>query len=314
MNALLGYIHEIGRGPRGARDLPEAAAGMLWQAILDARLSPAAIGAALMAMRLKGESLDELRALREAAHARLPSLAPIDAPLVCMPCYNGARRQPNLSWLTALALRQAGFAVLMHGVRHDPGRVASCEVAEAAGGPVVGSVAAARDALSGPMPVFLPIDVWCPPLAAMLALRFEMGVRNTAHTVAKLLRPTADALMLCPITHSEYLDPVVALLGEDPGPALVFRGVDGEPTLYPHVARRLYRIEAGAGTGPQRLRESEASPEVVPDPAIRLPAAASPEEVAQWSASVMRGSEPMPSMTAALVRHAASAVGLIAQG
>ncbi|HRO60752.1 MAG TPA: DNA-binding protein YbiB, partial [Burkholderiaceae bacterium] len=109
MSELLGYIHEIGRGPRGARDLPAAAAGQLWQAILDGRLAPAAIGAALMAMRLKGESLDELRALREAVHARLPALAPAagaDGPLVCMPCYNGARRLPNLSWLTAVALRR----------------------------------------------------------------------------------------------------------------------------------------------------------------------------------------------------------------
>ena len=118
MNTLLGSIHEIGRGPRGARDLPAAEAAALWQAILDERLPAAGIGAALMAMRLKGESLAELRALREAVHARLPPM-PDESPLVCMPCYNGARRMPNLSWLTALALRRAGFAVLMHGVRRD---------------------------------------------------------------------------------------------------------------------------------------------------------------------------------------------------
>lgn len=311
-NDLQRAIHEIGRGPRGARDLPRDEARRLWDAILDERLAQAAIGAALMAMRLKGESLDELCALRDAVHERLEDVTG-PAPMVCMPCYNGARRVPNLSWLTALALRRAGYAVLMHGVRRDEGRLATCEVVQAAGAVVAESVETARHTLADDRIVFLPIDAWCPPLARMLALRAQIGVRNSGHSVAKWLRPDPRALLLVPATHSEYLETAIAVLSGDAGPALVFRGVDGEPALYPHAARTVHALvpRSGADAG---LAEAVLRPSVLQgerDAAVVPPAEAGAREIAAWSDAVIRGDLRMPSMIDALVAQALDACAAV---
>ena len=112
----------------GARALPPADARALWDAILDRRLPQAMIGAALMAFRFKGETVDEIGALLDAAQARAGALgAAAGHRLVCLPCYNGARRMPNLAWLMALALRETGCPVLLHGVRRQAGRLTTCE-------------------------------------------------------------------------------------------------------------------------------------------------------------------------------------------
>ena len=57
---LTGYIKEIGRGKNAARDLSHEDARTLFTAILNNDIPPLQLGAILIAMRIKGESLDEL--------------------------------------------------------------------------------------------------------------------------------------------------------------------------------------------------------------------------------------------------------------
>ena len=112
MNALSpieirALIREIGRGTHGARALDRDTAHRMWSALLDDQLPEAVVGAILIAYRFKGESVEELQALRQASAHRAVPLAPVAGPLAILPCYNGGRRLPNLAWLTALALREA---------------------------------------------------------------------------------------------------------------------------------------------------------------------------------------------------------------
>lgn len=295
LDAFRRMLHEIGRGARGARALPPADARLLWDALLDRRLPPEMTGAILMAYRFKGETADEIGALVDSALARSGALDDLPTRLVVLPCYNGARRLPNLSWLVALALRDAGFAVLMHGVRRQAGRLTTCEVAEAAG---VQPAACARDAvlrLQRDRIAFLPIDVWCPPLAGLLSMRDLLGVRNSAHTAVKLLTPPRTALALVPVTHADYLPIASEVLEQRGVTALLFRGVDGEPALHPNTRRDLLRLID------RRVEPIEFLPAQAPDPALDLPAGASAARVVEWSAEIIAGRRPMPSMLGQLV-------------
>ena len=69
------------------------------------------LGGILMAMRMKGETLDELLGFYQAVDKRVYKLpAPASGPRpVVIPTYNGARRQANLTPLIALWLKQFGF-------------------------------------------------------------------------------------------------------------------------------------------------------------------------------------------------------------
>lgn len=292
-------LHEIGRGTHGARALSAVDARALWDALLDARLPQAMTGAVLMAFRFKGETVDEVGALVAAAQARAAEIGSTTAaPLVCLPCYNGARRMPGLAWLVALALREAGCAVLLHGVRRQPGRVAACEVAGAAGVPPSASAADAGRRLREERIAFLPIDAWCPSVARLLELREVLGVRNTAHTAVKLLSPAGTALSLVPVTHADYLPIACDVLAARSENALVFRGVDGEPAPHPHARREVSRLFDG------ELDVVTLEPAHAPDPAVDLPAGADAHALARWSADIVAGVRPMPSMPGQLVRLA----------
>ena len=95
------YIKEIGRGKDGARSLNREQARDLMGQVLDGQVTDLELGAFAIAMRIKGESTDELAGFLEAVTERcLPLRAP--GPAVVLPSYNGARKLPNLTPLLAL--------------------------------------------------------------------------------------------------------------------------------------------------------------------------------------------------------------------
>jgi len=70
-------IKEIGRGKNAAGDLSREDAEALFGAILAGRVSELELGAILIALRVKGESLDELAGFAAACEASYPHLDPV---------------------------------------------------------------------------------------------------------------------------------------------------------------------------------------------------------------------------------------------
>ncbi|MGZ3254996.1 MAG: DNA-binding protein YbiB, partial [Burkholderiaceae bacterium] len=119
------FIKEIGRGKDGARSLSRADACQLYTAMLDGRVSDLELGAILLAMRIKGESVEEIAGFLDAAETsfqKLKAPAGLYAP-VLIPSYNGSRHMANLTPLLAMLLAREGVPVLVHGVLHDPNRI-----------------------------------------------------------------------------------------------------------------------------------------------------------------------------------------------
>ena len=58
----------------------------------------------------------------------------------------------------------------------------------------------------------MPVSALSAPLARQLGLRWRMGVRNSAHTLAKLATPFGeqDALRLASVSHPEYVGRVAS--------------------------------------------------------------------------------------------------------
>ena len=54
------YIKEIGRGAQGARDLSQEDARQLYAAMLDGGVPDLELGALILGLRVKGESLEEM--------------------------------------------------------------------------------------------------------------------------------------------------------------------------------------------------------------------------------------------------------------
>jgi anthranilate phosphoribosyltransferase len=238
--AIASYIKEIGRGKEGARSLSEEQAHDLMSQVLDRSVTDLEIGAFALAMRIKGESVPELAGFLTAAHERCIAIRTAQ-PTIVLPSYNGARKLPNLTPLLALLLAQEGAQVLVHGPMHDAGRVSTAEIFHDLGLPIATDAAGIDDAWSRREPVFISTDHLCPPLARLLEVRRIVGLRNSGHTMAKLLQPCAKgtALRVVNHTHPEYAAMLTGFLAHTHADAVLMRGTEGEPVADPRRSPRL---------------------------------------------------------------------------
>ena len=234
------YIKVIGRGSQGARALDIHQATDLMGQVLDRQVSDLEIGAFALAMRIKGETADEPLGFLQATQARC-LVIPSDQPVVVIPSYNGARRLPNLTPLLAMRLAQEGARVLVHGPLHDPTRVTSAEIFAALGLPAVHNAAAVHKHWQRREPAFIATDTLSPALHKLLDVRWVVGLRNSGHTVAKLLQPVigAPALRLCSHTHPEFGTLLADLAQRSAADLMLLRGTEGEAVADPRRCPKL---------------------------------------------------------------------------
>lgn len=229
------FIREIGRGKKGARDLSRDDAQAIYAAMLNGQMSDIELGGFLIAMRIKGESVQELAGFLHAAEASFtPLIAPegLYAPVV-IPSYNGARQLPNLTPLLACLLAREGVPVLVHGMTHDPGRVTTAEIFAEMGVAVCVDANAVVEKFSQQQPAFISIQNLAPQLYQLLQVRRVLGLRNSTHMLVKIMQPFTDkALRLVSYTHPEYFTMLCDYFSTAANPAqgdvFLMRGTEGE--------------------------------------------------------------------------------------
>jgi anthranilate phosphoribosyltransferase len=285
------YIKEIGRGSEGARSLTAEQAYDLMAQVLDGRVTDLEIGAFAIGMRVKGETVEELSGFLDAAHERCLPIT-TDKPVVLLPSYNGARRLPNLTPLLALRLAQEGAQVLVHGPGHDPARVSTAEIFHDLGLPLARSAHEVQQAWDRHEPAFMRTDVLCPPLARLLDVRWVVGLRNSGHTIAKMLNPCrgARALRVVNHTHPEFGELMSAFALRDKADMLLLRGTEGEPVADPRRAPKLHVVLAGQ----PRAELSSAAQEGVLTELPVLPREHDAATTAVYIQSVISGEKPVP--------------------
>lgn len=289
-------IKEMGRGARGARDLTRTQAEALFGAMLDGRVPDMELGAMLIALRVKGESADEVAGFLAAMQARTAALA---APFaagegprtVLLPSFNGARKQANLMPLVALLLAREGVPVLIFG-RHDfDSRHSPFDLLDALGLPAAATLGEAEQRLARDRLAVLPLQILNPGLNQLMALRPRLGVRNSSHSLAKLLDPFAPgrAVRVVAVTHPEYLDSMgqaLPALTAGGGRALLMRASEGE--AYAHLRRKAHLI------GFQDGQTAPLHPADTADLDWPLSPACAPPENAALVQAMLAGTEPVP--------------------
>lgn len=285
-------IKEIGRGKNHARDLDFDTARGLYAHMLNGEVPELELGGVLIALRIKGEGEVEMLGFYEAMKQHLISLTPpANKPMpIVIPSYNGARKQANLTPLLAILLNTLGFPVVVHGVSHDPGRVLTETIFTLLGIAPTLHAGQAQAKLEAHHPVYIPISALCPPMEDQLAMRWRMGVRNSAHTLVKLATPFEEdaALRLASVSHPEYVTKVAKFFADIGGRGLLMHGTEGEVYANPQRCPQINLID-GQGT---RI-VSERQIEMNADDTV-LPASKDPEITARWIERCVAGVEPIP--------------------
>ena len=180
-----------------------------------------------------------------------------------IPSYNGARKLANLTPLLALLLAREGVPVLVHGVQQRSGPRHHGRDLRRDGHrrrPAPSPTCWTRS--RSDKPCFMPIELLAPKLAHMLSLRRILGVRNSTHTLVKILQPfDGPALRLVSYTHPEYL----AMLGEyftgaapaERGDAFLMRGTEGETVANANRAQQIDWFHGGATDAAGRARRPD---------------------------------------------------------
>ncbi|TQI79693.1 anthranilate phosphoribosyltransferase [Serratia fonticola] len=298
-------IKEIGRGKNHARDLDQETAFQLYRAMLAGEVPPLELGGILIALRIKGEAQEEMLGFYQAMQQQVIRLQkPQGRPMpVVLPSYNGARKQANLTPLLALLLARVGLPVVVHGVLNDSTRVTSAEIFRELGLPWSEDPQHAQQRLDSGNPVFIPVSALSASLAVQLDLRWKMGVRNSAHTLAKLATPFGDeeVLRIASVSHPEYVGRVASFFCQIGARGLLMHGTEGEAYANPQRCPQIHYISRGE----QRVLLPRPEQDEVAD----VPAAKDAVTTARWTARCLACEVAIPAPIARQVACCLLAAG-----
>lgn len=276
----------------------------LWQGMLEGEFTVSQEAALLMGLRVHGESAAMLAAF---ARVTLAGTAPVAAPagkaVVVLHCLGTARKQPILAPVLALALARADVPVLM--VTFDAGRgVNTTAVLEAIGERMAETAQQAAALLSARRFAWLSVERLAPSLARVLTRRAELGFRNTAHSLIKLLVPVEGrALVVANYTHAPYRQSFAQAAQLMRLSALLVRGTEGDPIAW----------EAEAHPSLAWIGGEVAELPLAPAQGVRaqfdFPPASDVAATARYCARVLSGEIALPT---AIERECASLVHLAA--
>jgi anthranilate phosphoribosyltransferase len=288
------YLKEIGRGKQGARALGREQAADLFGQVLDGTVTDLEVGAFCIAMRIKGETPEEMAGFIDAARARLNQVPAGAKPVVVLPSYNGARRLPVLTPLLALLVARRGLPVLIHGTATESSRVFVPEVLQALG---IAALPSIRALMPGEA-AFAPTELLCPGLKRLLDVRLAVGLRNCAHSLVKLINPCAGpAVVVSSYTHAEYAVSMAAVFELMGTTALLLRGTEGEVVA---DARRLPQMDGFIAGRRVMLEERQRGTLAEID---GLPKQIDAQSTAAYIRQVVAGDRSVPASMALQVEH-----------
>ncbi|RKG50991.1 glycosyl transferase family protein [Acinetobacter cumulans] len=197
------FVRIIGKGKNGARSLSYDEAYQAFSMILKDEVLDVQLGAFLMLLRVKEESVDELAGFVQATRDQL-NLKPLAVDLDWS-SYAGKRKHYPWFLLAALTLAKNGYKIVMHGASgHTLNRVYTEQVLEYLGYPICQTDTEVETALKQSNFAYLPLHAISPILSDLIALRNVMGLRSPIHTLARLINPFNAKATLQAIFHPAY--------------------------------------------------------------------------------------------------------------
>jgi anthranilate phosphoribosyltransferase len=184
-------------------------------AIMDGRATPSQIGAFLIALRMKGETVAEVVGAARAMRSRARPFAVPDG-VVVDTCGTGGdgRGTINISTLAALVVAAAGVRVAKHGNRALSSRAGSADLLEALGVDVAAEVVVVERCLREVGIGFLFAPAFHGATRHASPTRKEIGVRTVFNLLGPLTNPAGAKHQLIGVYDAKLVEPIARALGE----------------------------------------------------------------------------------------------------
>ena len=225
-------------------DRTQAAAAM--DDIMNGEATDAQIAGFLVALRMKGETVEEMVGLVSSMRDHATAIeAPDGAVDTCGTGGDGAGTF-NISTAAALVVRGAGATVAKHGNRAASSQCGSADVFEALGVPVTLPAAAVEECLRQTGIAFLFAPTFHPAMRHAANPRKELGARTVFNFLGPLANPARvkrQAVGAGSLAAADKMVQVLAALGHER--ALVFHSEDGLDELSTAAPAHVFELRDG---------------------------------------------------------------------
>ncbi|MCL4346660.1 MAG: anthranilate phosphoribosyltransferase [Candidatus Thermoplasmatota archaeon] len=228
------------------RDLNEAEAEEAARYIMDGKASEAEMAAFLTALRLKGETAEEIASIASVMRDRSRSVsAPHDTVDMCGT--GGARIKTfNVSTVSSIVVASAGVPVAKHGNRSFTSRSGSADVLEKLGVNIQIEPGLAGQMLLSEKITFLFAPSYHPATRNVAPVRKALGFRTVFNLLGPLTNPARVRRQLIGVFSEEYIERVaeaLLMLGTDR--ALVVYGRAGMDEISPAGLTEVCEVRNG---------------------------------------------------------------------
>jgi len=211
------------------RDLTERACEAAMQVIMEGQASPAEVAGFAIALRMKGESVEEVTGAARAMRSKLTRVDAGPGPIVDTAGTGGdGAGSFNISTTAAFIAAGAGVKLAKHGNRSVSSRCGSADLLAALGVKIDCSVEVMETCLRELGMAFLFAPSLHPAMKYAAAPRRELGVRTLFNLLGPLVNPAFADRQLVGVFAEKWLSPMAQVLGRlGIKRAFVVHGEDG---------------------------------------------------------------------------------------
>jgi anthranilate phosphoribosyltransferase len=227
------------------RSLGMDEAASVMSQVMDGHATPAQIGAFVTALRMKGETPEEIagmaRAMREKSlHVQT------DVPVIDTCGTGGGKTWFNISTCAAFVVAGAGVAVAKHGNRAMSGTSGSADALEKLGVKIALSPESVKRCIEDAGVAFMFAQAFHPAMKHAAPVRREIGIRTVFNILGPLTNPAGARRQLLGVADeaaTEKIAKVVSLLGTEY--TLVVHALSGGDEIDVEGETLVYQVTPG---------------------------------------------------------------------
>ncbi len=215
-------------GAAATRPLRRDEAATAFGIIMDGEATPAQIGGLLMALRVRGETVDEIAAAASAMRARCHAVKAPEGAIDIVGTGGDAKGTLNISTATALVVAGTGQVVAKHGNRNLSSKSGAADALTELGVNVMVGPEVVERALAKAGIAFMMAPMHHPAVRHVMPARTELGTRTIFNILGPLTNPAGVRRQLTGTFARTLIRPMaetLAALGSDR--AWLVHGADG---------------------------------------------------------------------------------------
>lgn len=224
-------------------DIEESEITPIIEQMMDGKLTDSQIAAFLVALRVKGETIQEITGIAKVMADKAVKISHSYDNVVDL-CGTGGDNHGtfNISTAASFVVAGAGVPVAKHGNRSVSSHVGSADVLEELGVKIDIDPAGAEKCLQQTGITFLFAPIYHPAMKHVAAVRKEMGIRTTFNLIGPVINPAGVKHQIVGVYNEFLIEPV----------AKVLRNLGSKHVLIVHGSDSMDEITV---TGPTSIAE-----------------------------------------------------------